>query len=715
MKKLRIACVSLLGISSLGVQASSTATNALEEVVVTAQKRTENDKRVPVFVALMNEEKIENVFSSGEDIRSLSGQVPGLYIESSNGRIAPRFYLRGLGNVDFDLAASQPVSYIYDDVVLENVILKSSPVFDVQSVEVLKGPQGTLFGRNTTAGVVKFTSKRPTKETDLESKISYGTFDSVNFETALGGTLIDNILLARLSLLSQTRSDWIDNDYTGEQDSFGGHKEFAGRVQFLYTPTENFSTLLNYHARDLDGSQTAFRANIFDKGSNHLNENYDRDSVFYDGGDDNTQEYTGSGVSLNMNLQLTDMSITLISAYEEAGGTNTGDIDGGVAGVGPGFIPFSSETVDSGNVHQSSHEFRIANNQDNFWVWQLGGYYFNSGLRVFTDAGFNSATVIHENSSNAVFLHNTLNFENLIVSAGIRYTDDEKHFESPTPGISPIDINEGKESWDISATWLATDIVSFYARLANGFRAPSIQGRNVAFFGQPSVAKSEDAISSELGIKGDFLENSLRINAALFSYEIENYQLSAIGGVSNSNELLNANKGKGHGYETEISYLPTLNSRISLGYTYAKTEIEDSELATAVCGSGQCTVTDPLTSSGTALINGNPFPGAPKTSANLSLYTQKPTDFGKFYLAIDWIYFDEMNLALYESKEFIVGAQHEGAVRIGYRNNSDDLDVAIFARNVTDEDNVQGFVDFNNNTGFVNEPRIIGVEVKHEF
>ena len=79
----------------------------------------------------------------------------------SNGRVAPRFYIRGLGNTDFDLAASQPVSIVMDEVVMENVVLKSFPLFDVEQVEVIRGPQGTLFGRNTTAGIVKFDSVKP--------------------------------------------------------------------------------------------------------------------------------------------------------------------------------------------------------------------------------------------------------------------------------------------------------------------------------------------------------------------------------------------------------------------------------------------------------------------------------------------------------------------------------------------------------------------------
>ena len=684
----------------------------LEEVIVTAQKREENTNQVPISISVMNEEGLDNIFSAADDVQALSGHIPGLYIESSNGRVAPRFYLRGLGNVDFDLAASQPVSVVYDNVVMENVILKSFPLFDLENVEVSRGPQGTLFGRNTTAGVVAFTSKRPSAETDISGKLSYGSYDSVNFESAVGGSLIPDTLLARLSMIAQSRADWIDNTYTGEKNAFGGHEELAGRLQFLYTPVENFSALLNIHARDLDGSQTAFRANVFDQGSNEPNNNYKRDKVFYDGGKNNPQQYDGSGASLTLDFDLGDYQITTISAMEKADGSNTGDIDGGVSGVGPGFIPFSSETVDAGDVEQTTHEIRLANKSDSFWNWQVGAFYFDSDLSVFTDAGFNSATVFHANESTALFAHNSFNIDHWILSAGVRYTDDEKEFSADAPGVNPIDVNAHKASWDLSATYLVNDSISVYTRIADGFRAPSIQGRNVAFFGQPSIAKSEEALSFEIGMKGDFLDDTLRLNAAVFSYDIDNFQLSAIGGTTNSNELMNADSGKGQGIEADVEYLPTTNTRITFGYTYADTEIRDGNLFTAVCGSGQCTVTDPVNAQGFANINGNPFPGAPKTSANFTFYYQMPIDAGRLYFMTDWIYSGKNNLALYESKEFITDSQFEGGLRVGFKNRNDDLDVSLFARNVTDEDNVKGFVDFNNNTGFFNEPRFVGIEIR---
>ncbi|MDY6885955.1 MAG: TonB-dependent receptor plug domain-containing protein, partial [Pseudomonadota bacterium] len=329
---------------------------SLEQITVTAQKRTQSIQEVPISVATLSGEKFESLFSGGEDILALAVRVPGLYAESSNGRVAPRFYIRGLGNTDFDLAASQPVSIIMDEVVMENVVLKSFPLFDVQQVEVLRGPQGTLFGRNTTAGIIKFDTVKPTQDLEGYAKAGFGSYGTMNFEGAISGGLTDE-LSARLSLLSQERDDYIDNAFTGENDAIGGYDEKAYRLQLLWEPSADFSALLNVHGRELEGTASIFRANVFDKGSNELNANYDRETVYYDGDlqgdgiDNNPQEYDGFGASLKLEYDMDEVTFTSISALETADGSSLGDVDGGFnladGTSGPGFIPFSAVTQDN--------------------------------------------------------------------------------------------------------------------------------------------------------------------------------------------------------------------------------------------------------------------------------------------------------------------------------------------------------------------------------
>src|SRR5689334_6857936 len=156
----------------------------LETITVTAQRREEDVQKVPISITTLEPDKIDVIEAAGDDIRVLSGRLPSLNIESSFGRAFPRFYIRGLGNTDFDLNASQPVSLVYDEIVQENAILKGFPIFDLDRIEVLRGPQGTLFGRNTPAGVLKFESKRPSQAFDGYARVNYGTYGTASFEGA---------------------------------------------------------------------------------------------------------------------------------------------------------------------------------------------------------------------------------------------------------------------------------------------------------------------------------------------------------------------------------------------------------------------------------------------------------------------------------------------------------------------------------------------------
>ena len=270
----------------------------LEEIVVTAQRREERLEDVPISISTMSGDRLTSILEGGDDARALAGRVPGLNAESSNGRVAPRFYIRGLGNTDFDLNASQPVSIVMDEVVMENVILKSFPLFDIERVEVLRGPQGSLFGRNTPAGIVKFDSVKPSEEFNGYARLTVGEAETINFEAAMGGSLNANdTVMGRISIFSLNRGDWIDNTFTGETDAMGENKDLAIRGQLLFAPTDSFQALVNIHWRDYEGTAEIFRADVLTKGSSSLNSNFDRDVVAFDEGNNNPQvaEQVGPG------------------------------------------------------------------------------------------------------------------------------------------------------------------------------------------------------------------------------------------------------------------------------------------------------------------------------------------------------------------------------------------------------------------------------------
>ena len=721
---------------------------SLGEVIVTAQRRSENIQDVPISVSTVDERHLAAMFEGGGDIQVLAARVPSLYVESSNGRLAPRFYIRGLGNSDFDLAASQPVSIIVDEVVLENVILKSFPMFDIDHVEVLSGPQGTLFGRNTPAGIVKFDTRKPTQEFNGDASVSYGELGSLSFEGAVGGGISDSMSF-RLSALYHERDDWIDNDFTGQKDAMGGYDEYAYRAQLLIAPSDAFSALLNIHGRDIDGTASIFRANVLGPGTDGFNSNYDRDHVYYDGGDNNPQHAEGTGGSLKLDFKLGgNMTLTSITAYETTKSRSLGDIDGGVcAPLGspvppgvtsgttdcffpfdgvpdavtyPGFIPFASTTQDGiDDLDQLTQEIRIASQANDRLFWQAGAYYFDSDFSVTTNPFFVAATTLtHKNTAWAVFGHVSFDVnDKLTLTGGARYTDDDKDLTvqaSPVPQ-TPQSVSDENISGDLSALYKVNDNVNLYARLATGFRAPTIQGRDVAFFGSPSIAKSETITSIEGGFKTQLADDRVRLNGAVFYYEIKDQQLSAIGGGGNFVQLVNADKGTGMGFDLDGEFLITDRFLVTLGLSYTDTEINDNTLVVPPCGSGACTVTDPLDANGNAIIDGNPFTQAPEYVATITARYGIPLGSGELFFYTDWAFQGKTQFFIYEAKEFKSDGNYEGGARIGYAADSGKWEVALFGRNITDEENVKGAIDFNNLTGFDNEPRIIGASFTTRF
>ncbi len=256
-----------LSIAIAAAPAAFAQDTTVSDVIVTAQKRAENLQDVPVSVVALAGEKLQSTFAAGDDILALSAKAPGLYAESSNGRAAPASIFAAWATATSIWLPRNRFPIIQDDVVLENVVLKSSPIYDLDQVEVLRGPQGTLFGRNTTAGIVKFDTVKPSEEIKGRAAASYGSYNTLTFDGGVGGAIVPGKVAGRASLLVQHRDNWINNAFTKQKDALGGFDERAARLQVLFTPTEALSALFNVHGRDLDGTAAIFRANILTKGS----------------------------------------------------------------------------------------------------------------------------------------------------------------------------------------------------------------------------------------------------------------------------------------------------------------------------------------------------------------------------------------------------------------------------------------------------------------
>jgi iron complex outermembrane receptor protein len=753
-------------------QVAAEPSDGLGEIVVTATRRSENLQDIPLSVATVSDETLAVVNSGGADIRGLSGRVPSLNIESSFGRTFPRFYIRGLGNTDFDLNASQPVSLVYDDVVLENPILKGFPAFDVDRVEVLRGPQGTLFGRNTPAGIVKFDTVKPGKGRNY-ARVSYGSYGTINAEGAVG-VMTDEAFGVRLSGLIQHRNDWIDNlDEHGKND-LEGFTDLALRGQLMWKPTEDLTLRLTGQYRHLDGDARIFRANSFVRGSNKLvgadGGDFERDEVRADG--TNFQKLRTWNVTGSVEYDFGPATLYSVTGYWHGKVRSRGDIDGGFGftlggppNSGPGFIPFFAESQDNvPSLDQFTQELRIASNNSSGLGYQAGIFYFDEDLDIesldfgpvadpiaFPAPGYGtptspnpSAVVEQRQDSRAGGIFGSVNYKfdnGLTLQAGARWNHDKKKLVAARPiDLRPIFIGGGPVpetttkvddsvlTWDLSAIQELNQDVNVYARIAKGYRAPAIQGR-ILFTRPVTTADSEHTMSYEAGIKTVLLDRKLRFNLTAYMFKTKDLQLSAVGGNTNANLLLNADAVKGHGFEAELEARPVRGLTMTAGVSYNKTKIHDNDLTVAACGAPNvldpdfnwslCTILDPIVvpsapfSAAIVSIDGNPLPQAPKWTWNFTAGYEHPVGPGSIYIFTDWYRRSKINFFLYESVEFSDDHLMEGGLRIGYKTER--YDIAGFVRNITNDESAVSGIDFNNLTAMVNEPRIFGVEAGIKF
>ncbi len=718
-------------------EASGNDGTKLETVIVTANRRAENIKEVPMSISAIKGDALDTYGANGQDIRFLSSRVPSLNIESDFGRSFPRFYIRGLGNTDFDLNASQPVGLIYDDIVQESPILKGFPVFDVDQVEVLRGPQGTLFGRNSPAGVIKFDSAKPTRTFEGYGSVGYGNYGAINLEGAVNVPLNQDWAM-RISGQGQSRNDRVTNPLSTGTKTFEGYHDNAARVQFQYK-NSGFSALFNLHGRDMAGNATLFRANIIQKGTNDLVPGFDYGTYPSDG--INKQTLTSSGVNAHLRWDLEGLTVHSITGYDKAKFYSRADVDGGYGAsyaktMGPGFIPFTAETADGlPNLRQITQEVRVESSTKDPLQWIAGLYYFNERIQVdsfdFNTLGGNvqdGYAVQHQNAkSYAAF--GSVNYavnDQFKVRAGMRYTKDSKDFDAQrqwTPGqpisaggtpVLTANPSASNVTWDLSGSYAMDKSTNLFARVATGYRAPSIQGR-VLFGDSISVAQSEKNLSFEAGIKKDILDNTARISATVFQYTAKDLQLTAGSGGVNQNKLVNADKATGQGFEIDGQANLNRNWKATVGVSYNDTQIKDPNLFVAACGNG-CTVTNPAGPfKGTAAINGNPLPRAPKWVGNFTLKYTTQVGEGTLYAVTDWAYKDSYNMFLYEAAEYKAKSLLEGGLRVGYQWADGKYELAAYGRNITNKQQVIAAIDFNNLTGILNEPRSYGVQFKANF
>jgi iron complex outermembrane recepter protein len=742
--------------------AASEGSDALSEVVVTATRREEKAQDVPESISALSGDSLQVLGDSGDDIKQLAFKVPSLQIESSNGRAFPRFYIRGYGNTDYHDFASQPVGLVYDDIVQENAALKGFPIFDQADVEVLRGPQGTLFGRNSPAGVVKLESAKPVLgETSGFVSLSDATYNSSVFQGVVNVPVNDQMAF-RASIQGQHRDNWVNDPIT--DNKLGGFNDWAARLQLLFKPSDTFTALFNVHGRDLSGSSTLFRANIIQPGSNDLVAGFNPNTIYADG--PNSSSLITFGANVHLTWQLPNMTVQSITGYETVRKYfSMGDIDGGCgfafgsnpacnavfpSGSGPGFIPFAVQTSAQLNHHyQLTQEFRVVSKIDGPLQGQAGVFLFYEDVTAADDdycapgecVGTAPLFVLQDTTvstqkNNAEAIFGSLDYTPIDVftaRAGVRFTEDHKIFNAyyldfvpptnnePTPPLSASQ-KANNVSWDVSGTYKVQPDVSLYARVATGFRAPS--------FGEPTpglgiqTAPSETNISYETGVKADLFDHRARVAFDGFYYHVHNQQITIVGGAQDVTQLITAKDAVGYGSELDFEAHPTPDLTFNLSGSLNITRIEDPSLAVVVGGSvPQGDILNPYTTAAGAFgplyyanVNGNPLPEAAKWIADASLRYDFPLPLpGKVYLYTDWSYRSGFNYFLYEAREFDGPALTQGGLRLGYTWAEGKYDAAVFCRNCTNQVRNIYAIDFDNLTGVINDKRIIGAQFRAKF
>ena len=348
----------------------SAGDTTLEEVVVTAQRRSENLQDVPVAVSAISAKTLAQ--GGLKDPRDLQTFVPNIQFRSATAASTTSIFIRGVGISDFNSNTTGAVGVYVDDVFLGANAGKLFNVFDGAGVEVLRGPQGTLYGRNTTGGAIKFSSKLPTEDLTGDLSASYGRFSEVRLDAGISGAIVPGLLKARLSGFSLTRDGTVLNRFTGHRVNDLDMK--AGRAIIDFTPGEGWLLRLSLHAGLNDGGARQFTLRGHGPGGGDILGYVDNDGTPYRGAYDieGQEKVRTKGASLRIEKSADVGTFTSISAYEEVKRRTLEDTD-----ASP-FNTLTATYID--RPRQISQELRFQSPTERRFSWNVGGYYFHDIL-----------------------------------------------------------------------------------------------------------------------------------------------------------------------------------------------------------------------------------------------------------------------------------------------------------------------------------------------
>ncbi|WP_250459216.1 TonB-dependent receptor [Microbulbifer litoralis] len=706
--------------------------SVIEEVTVTAQKRQQSMQDVSVAVSAFSGDAIEKMgFEEGLDITQ---QVPNMNFFAIFGEASsPSVSLRGISLVNFSDSWESPVSIYVDDVYRGNPAGSAIQLFDLERVEVLRGPQGTLYGRNTTGGLVHYVSRKPTDDFEARASASYGSYSERIVEGSVSGPISDSVR-GRVAVKSTVNDGWQTNTVSG--DKLNDTDSFGYRTQLEFDLAESGSLLLNVHGSKADQGSVGFAhmgyleeatagaatcsisriqnglctSNSFGMtGEEAVNGKFDPEHIASGATDGLGTEIDTFGTSATVNWDFENFSLTSITAYEELDKFLQDD------GDGTAVIYFDEQYgVDA---EQYTQEIRLNGSTDNT-TWVTGFYYYKDDRGLLTESpttadwGEDESGLLHreivtlDTTSWALFgqTEYDLNPELTLVT-GLRYTEEDRDFtEVSGPAFGEDldvvdDLSDSATTGRVGLDWRPSAGTLAYASFSTGFKSGGFSGSYNANELATKPVGAENIQNFELGLKTTVADR-FRINAAAFNYVVEDYQAQVFITVEDGSIITNAGDVTGTGAEIEITAPITDNFEVIGGAGWLTTEF-DSEQIFEVAGDFYA-------------LDGNELPSAPEFTYNLmARYYLSLGDSGELVFQGDYAWQADHFLQIENDPYSRQDSYGLANASISWHSPSDSYSIEGFVRNLTDEEyfTYQNTLGTDWGYGVWGQPRTAGVRL----
>lgn len=620
------AALAIVGASPVMAQeapASEPQAAAVADIVVTAQRREQRLQDVPLAVSAFSMESLED--GKVESLLNLDGKVPNVVLAPVGAYpFASAFYIRGLGYADVESSFEPSVGVELDGVYLSRNVGAVQDFFDIGGVTILRGPQGTLYGRNTIGGVVSVQSRRPSFDFGARAQATFGSNGRQELRAGVEGALVEDRLAGKFSFLTKTYDGYIKN-YDGRD--MGAQDVTSMRGALLWTPTASFdATLIVDYTKD-KGTGTAFEnASLPSMVLPGFGEpaDTDGDPFLSHVGDDIFSDLEALGVTLNANWDLGPVKLTSITGYRKTDTEVLSDFDG---------TPTPFMTVHRDETHdQFSQELRLASNTDGPLTYVVGAYYMTQEYDIATGqfgTVFGSptagSTIYTQQKADSWAVFGQADYEvlpGLTVTAGGRYSKEEKTFTTQPlfyPNAETFEASFDDFSPKVGVSYKWSDTLMTYAQYSRGFRAGGFNGRAGSFLAVGPY-DSETVDSYEVGVKSDLFDRRLRLNAAVFTSDYQDMQQSVQqlipGTLINQTLVSNVGAATISGFEAEATALLTNVFTISASVGYLDASYDEFM---ADLGDGLGVIDRTYL----------PMPYAPKWSNSVTFNYKDDFDFGR--------------------------------------------------------------------------------------